>query len=174
METALPGRFVFFSEPPPVLEVGASLTDLAFEVWRQGYGGWAYPGRVEGSGKIQPVKSGGEVDQRALPTIPPTKGLTLVTWAVHLPSDAASLEFRVGLADPSPPLPPTIEYSGVMFLMNINGESLWSQEVRQNGWQAHKVDVSKWQGKDVVIQIGVDAQSNAIFDWAHWAGLTLR
>ncbi len=174
VETALPGRFVFFPEPPPAVAVGDSLLDQPFEVWRQGYGGWPFLGRVDSSGVIQPVKSGDQVEERALPTIPPTKGSTLVTWGVHLPPDAANLEFRVGLANPSPPLPPTIDYSGAKFLLNINGESVWSLELRQNGWQPVTVDISKWQGQDVVIQIGLDAESNAIFDWAHWAGLTIR
>lgn len=174
VDTELPGHFVYFAKTPAEIPVGESLLDVPYEVWRQGTGGWPFPARFESSGEIQAVKSGDVVEERALPTIPPTKGSTLVTWAVHLPADASSIEFRVGLADPSPPLPPTIDYSGMRLSMNINGGLVWSEELRQNGWMPATVDLSKWQGQDVVIQIVADAESNAIFDWAHWAGLTIR
>lgn len=174
VELDTPGHFVAFATEPPKIGVDETLLDLPYDVWQQGYGGWATPNLDESTGKIVKITAGDEIEERALVTIPATKAVTRVVWPVRLKPEATRLDFKVALADPSPPLPLTLEYSGVKFSLRINGEEIWSTEVRERGWKPESLDISKWQGQNVLIELVTDSLSNAIFDWAHWAGLTVR
>jgi hypothetical protein len=170
----VPSRFAIFSQTPPLIEKGQSLLDLPFDVWKMGYGGMPFPFRVGPSGTIQPVVSGGQTEDRALQTFPPQNGVTLATWGVQLPPDASTLDFKYGLADPLPPLPPTISYSQTDFSVKVNGEKVWSRTIQLNGWNIQSADISKWAGQNVVIQIAVDALGQGTFNWSDWSGLTVN
>jgi hypothetical protein len=93
---------------------------------------------------------------------------------VQLPPDASTLDFKYGLADPLPPLPPTISYSQTDFSVKVNGEKVWSRTIQLNGWNIQSADISKWAGQNVVIQIAVDALGQGTFNWSDWSGLTVN
>jgi hypothetical protein len=171
--TVIPAAFAVFSKAPRVATLGQSLLDFPFEIWKVGYDGWPYPFRVDTSGQVGTILSRGE-RQRALATIPPEKGKTIATFALQLPDHASRLRFLVGLADPSPPLPPTVDYSRADVAVRINGEKVWNSTLEVNGWFLQFAAVSKWSGQKVIIELEADSQSNAIFDWVHWAGLTIE
>jgi hypothetical protein len=170
---ASPGRFAIFNQPPSQVKIGQSLMDLPFDVWKQGYGGWPFPFVVSSSGTIVPIASGGVVE-RALQTSPPANGLTIVTWGIHIPASASKFNFKFALADPLPPLPATVSYSQTAFLININGEPVWTETIQLNGWNTRSVDISKWAGQNVVFEIAVDPLGQGTFNWSDWAGLTVN
>jgi hypothetical protein len=170
----VPAKFSVFTKPPHVMKIGGSLLDIPFDVWKMGYGGWARPAGLGPSGGLHPVVSGGKQESPALPTFPPQNGLTLVTWAAQLPVGAAQLSFKYCLSDPLPPLPATVQYSQTAFSLKVNGEQVWSQTIQTNGWNARSVDISKWAGQNVVIQVAVDALGEGTFNWGNWAVLQIH
>jgi hypothetical protein len=173
-QTPLPAKFAVFANPPQSITKGQSLLDLPFDVWKTNYGGMPFSFKVGASGSVQPVISGGQTENKALATFPPQNGLTLVTWAVQLPPDASTLNFKYALADPLPPLPSTVTYSQTAFSVEVNGTSVWSNTIQLNGWNVQSVDVSPWAGQNVIIQIAVDALGQGTFNWSDWAGLTVN
>ena len=148
--------------------------DVPFTVWQVGHGGWPFQGAYSTSGVVQPIVSNGVREVRALPTIPRPNGLTLVTWGVQIPNNVSTLDFQVGLADPSPPLPPKVNYSQVALSVKVNGETVWTKTIQTNGWEPAEVDISKWQGQNVVLELAADSLGLGVFEWAHWTGLTVQ
>jgi hypothetical protein len=97
-----------------------------------------------------------------------------VTWAVALPAGATRLDFRASLVDPLPPLPSNIDYSETAFMLRINGETLWKDTYQLTGWHDASVDITRWAGQKVIIEIASDALGQGTFNWSQWAGLTIR
>jgi hypothetical protein len=105
---------------------------------------------------------------------PPTDGRIYSSWAVQLPTDAKWLSFAYGLLEHSPDfdlLPPF--YSGASFHVLVNGEEVFSREAFTPGPRAGGVDVSRWAGQAVLIQLAADAEGTAIFDWCYFASVRL-
>ncbi len=165
--------FSVFLQPPQAAVTGQSLLDLSYDVWQDGYGGWAKPVTTD-PGILTNIVSGGEKVPRALPTFPPNKGEKRLTFAVHLPADATSMAFRVCLGDPLPPLPPAVTYATVIFTMKVNGQKVWTNTLQTNGWRDQSVDISKWHGQNVVIELSAGTTGYAVFSWAYWTGLTIQ
>jgi hypothetical protein len=174
LDTSLPVRFAVFAEPPPRIELGGSLLDLPRHIWERPYEGYLRPARLSERDEVQPVISGGERSERAIALIPATKSVKVATFAVHLPEAAREFEFRTGFADATPPLPLDIDYSGVLARVKINGEEVWSSEFRTRGWKPGTVELTKWAGKNVIVQLETDSLSNSIFDFAYWDTLIVR
>jgi hypothetical protein len=173
-EASLPAKFAVFAAPLKTIEIGASLLDFPSDVWKSNYGGWPFRFREGINGMVQPSVSGGERVPKVLATFPPSKGLTHVTWAVALPPDASRLTFRASLADPLPPLPPDIDYSQTAFTVKVNGQTLWNEVYQLKGWHDASVDISRWAGQNVVVEVSADALGLGTFNWAQWADLTVR
>jgi hypothetical protein len=170
----LPAKFVVFKNPPQPVQLNTSLLDVPFDIWRVLYGGMAVVNsRVEASGNISATLSGGARESRALATYPPNKGLTLATWAVRLPDNAAALSFKVGLGDPPPPLL-SVNYSGADVTVRINGESVFTQTLQLAGWNPGTADISKWAGQNVIVELDADSDSNAQYDWVYWTDLKIQ
>lgn len=170
---SIPARFAVFAKPPQPINVGESLLDQPFVVWKRSYKGFAFPFRVQDSGTIRPVTSAGSVMNRALAVEPPDRGFSLVTWSVQLPSNASQLVFSVGLADPPAPLT-SVQYSGVEFSVLINGQVVWDTQRQANGWTNFTVDLTPYRGQNVVITLQADSLGSGIFDWANWADLIIQ
>ncbi len=171
---SLPARLAVFSVPPMRVVPGDTLLDVDFDTWSASYGGLALEAAVELTGQIRSVNSEFVTEESALATYPPGKGRTLVTWAVRLDESVSAIDVRVGLADPPPLLPQTFDYSGAQVALRINGELEWNEELRSPGWKDRTIDVSRWAGQSVVVELEVDALSSSILDWVHWAGLKFR
>lgn len=169
-----PAQVAVFSTPPQTVQPGTSLLDLPYDLWRASQGGMALPGKVEVSGEIREVMSNYAKEDRALATYPPAKGTTLVTWPVHLSDTVSRLEFKVGLADAPAPLPPVKSYSGAKVTIRINGKPVWNRELNTAGWIEGSVDLMRWAGRDIIVELEADSLSNPIVDWVYWTGLTLH
>jgi hypothetical protein len=161
-----------FTQPPPKVNRGSSLLDLPNLRWNRYYGGLAEP--VEGAAGLTSAVIGGESYSQLLPSQPNAKSVRVITIAARLPEDAARLSVRAALADPPAPIPLTLSYSGVAMSVKINGEEVWSKDISTRGWNDGEIDISKWAGESVIVQLETDSKSNAIYDWAHWGGLVIN
>ena len=174
IRTALPARVTVFAEEPPAIALGESLLDFPYEVWKSSYEGLPFPFSVEDSGNIDAARSGGVTRAKTLIAVPPRNGFTIITSAVRIPQDANTLEVEYGLIDPPASYGPDFEYSGAEFSLQINGKSVFAEEIRTAGWRARRVPVDSYRGKRVLIQFKVDAQKLSLYDWARWTNLTVR
>jgi len=168
-----PNILTVFTRPPALVTPGDDLRDLLYTTWRVIPGGLPQPIRVQHSGEIATVISGGIAVERAIIARPPADGQTMIAWAVQLPDSAIGLRIRFGLEDPPPPLPPDVAYTGVRFAVVVNGTEVFQRPVEGSGWQEATVALNKWRGQPVVIQLVTDSQEDPTFDWACWADFTL-
>lgn len=172
LDSPVPGSVAVFTQPPPKVNRGSSLLDLPNLRWNRYYGGLAEP--VEGAAGLTSAVIGGESYSQLLPSQPNAKSVRVITIAARLPEDAARLSVRAALADPPAPIPLTLSYSGVAMSVKINGEEVWSKDISTRGWNDGEIDISKWAGESVIVQLETDSKSNAIYDWAHWGGLVIN
>ena len=166
--------FAVFLEEPPEIGIGESLLDFPYEIWKAGYGGLPFALSVEGSGSIESAVSGRVSRPISLVAVPPRNGSTLVTTAVKIPMDATSLVVEYGLLDPPSSYGPEFEYTGTEFSLQINGEKLFADEVRTNGWRSRRIELAAYRGQRVLIQLKTDAQKLSLYDWARWTNLTVQ
>lgn len=174
VRTALPAKFAVFLADPPVISTGQSLISFPYDVWAQTDSGMPYPFVVESSGSIEEAQSGGVTEPETLVAVPPRNGSTLITFVVRLPNDAHTLSINYGLTDPDANASPDFAYSGVQFSLQINGEDIFTDEVRTAGWRTKQVSLDDFAGKRVLIQLKTNAEQNSLYDWARWSGLTVQ
>src|SRR5262249_49344456 len=65
---------------------------------------------------------------------------------------------------------------GVAFSVLINGSPYWSLTTGANGdnhWTPGQLNLARWQGQSIVIELVTDSLNNNSFDWAAWADLVL-
>jgi hypothetical protein len=55
----------------------------------------------------------------------------------------------------------------------VNGEEVFSENAYAPGPHAGRVELSRWAGQPVVIQVAVDAEGTAIFDWCYFSSVRL-
>jgi len=164
--------------------LGSSLIDLPFRVWkatfqivsdvRASQSDLASQSSYDGSGSIVAVASNGVKIDRTIQARPPADGVTRLTWALQVPAGASSLAVTYGLADAPPPFPPQVDYSGVRFSVAINGAEVWGQSVLLSGWLNQSIDLSPYQGRKILLELTVDSEGTAVFDWGHWADLSFH
>jgi hypothetical protein len=171
LDAPLSGSFAVFTTPASRVERGSSLLRLRLQPWNRYYGGLAVPAAEPV--RLADATVGGESSSDVLSAEPKLKSVRVFTLAAKLPPDASRLLFRAGLADLPADLAPKISYSGVEMSMKINGEQVWSQEIRRPGWNHGALDISKWAGKSVIVELATDSQSNPIGDVARWAGFVV-
>jgi hypothetical protein len=184
VRTSLPGSFVVFSQAPPQPALGSSLLDLPFRVWKATYRivsdirdprpDLASQYSYDGSGSIITASSNGVKIDNTIQARPPANGVTKLTWVLQVPAGASSLAVTYGLADAPPPYPPQVDYSGVRFSVAVNGAEVWGQMVLQSGWLSQTIDLSSYQGKKILLELVVDSEGTAVFDWGHWADLSFH
>jgi hypothetical protein len=184
VQTSLPGSFVVFNQAPPQPALGSSLIDLPFRVWKATYRivsdirdprpDLASQSSYDGSGNIVAVSSNGVKIDRTIQARPPADGITRLTWAMQVPAGASSLAVTYGLADAPPPYPPQVDYSGVRFSVAINGAEVWGQMDLLSGWLNQSIDLSPYQGQNILLELTVDSEGTAVFDWGHWADLSFH
>lgn len=166
----VPERLVVFQTEPAGVALGDNLLDLPFAAFRQSYTSMPSPFSDEEDVVVRPGKSGGAELPKVLYIQPPTSGRIYASWAVSLPADAARLQFQFGLMDPPPIVgDATILYSGASFRIFVNGEQLFDEFRQMPGPEGGSVSLKKWAGKPVLIQLVVDAEGTAIFDWGFFS-----
>lgn len=107
----------------------------------------------------------GGVQKKGFFAHPPFKGTTGQTigeFALKLPDrEKLSLRMSVGLKDGAR------SDNGVRFAVEVEGKALAEKTVlKADGWKAVSVDLSSFKGRDVKLQLIVDALGNSSFDWA--------
>jgi hypothetical protein len=184
VQTSLPGNFVVFSQAPPQPALGSTLLDLPFRVWKATYRivsdirdprpDLARQSSYDGSGNIVAISSNLVKIDRTIQARPPANGITRLTWTLQVPAGASSLAVTYGLADAPPPYPPQVDYSGMRFSVAINGAEVWGQSVLLSGWLNQSIDLSSYQGQKILLELIVDSEGTAVFDWGHWADLSFH
>jgi hypothetical protein len=167
----VPGKFAVFTTAAPPLAPGESLLDVPITVWKS-TGGLPAQGKYDVSGTKGGISSGG-VTKTAIAAIPPRNGKTWLTTAATLPPNATTLTVDYGLADP-PPGFGSINYSGVTFIVRVNGTELLKEDVNTAGWAEKQIDVSQWKSSPAVFEFVVDADGDQLFDFAYFSGLTVH
>ncbi len=158
-----------------MLPVGEDLTQRQATSFRQSYKSMPGPYSDPDSIRIEDRTAGGAPVPKALYIQPPTEGRIYASWPLTLPSGAKALTFQYGLTDPLPVFGgATILYSGASFHVFVNGEELFQEFKQLPGVNAGRIDVSKWAGQPVVVQVAVDAEGTAIFDWGFFSQLMLE
>ena len=184
LQTALPGNVVVFSHAPSEPAVGSSLFEIPFRVWKATYrmisdvrdphADLAGESSYDGSGKIVAASASGVSIDKTIQARPPRNGLTKFTWTLQVPASAANLALTYGLADAPPPFPPKVDYSGMRFSARINGAELWGQSTNIGGWFNTTIDLTPYRGQNILLELIVDSEGTAIFDWGHWADLSFH
>jgi hypothetical protein len=57
---------------------------------------------------------------------------------------------------------------GVLFTVEVNGQSLFSAARRESRWQSHAVDLTALAGRRVSLVLVTDGLHNTSYDWAVW------
>jgi len=165
--TALPGRFVVFLTGASSVAAGSSLLSLPFESWIGSGKYLPLPGQVFGSGTIGPATAGGVTKTSTVSAHPPDHGRTVLSWALRLPdSGALRFSWSAGIADGG------FTDSGVMFVVRINGLPYWTLFSKENVWRQGSIDLARWRGQHILLQLVADSAGNYSSDWARWADLT--
>jgi len=60
------------------------------------------------------------------------------------------------------------------FSVAINGAEVWGQSVLLSGWLNQSIDLSSYQGQKILLELIVDSEGTAVFDWGHWADLSFH
>jgi hypothetical protein len=164
----LPGAFTLFTQPGTVVSSGANLASLPFNVWGSGRGTPAVPGSVFTDGTVGPATSGGITKTTTIFAHPPDNGTTVLSWVLSLPnSSPLRLGASVGIADGG------FTSDGVDFQIRINGVQYWHLTTLANQWFPAAVDLGRWKGQNVLVELVTDSLDTFNFDWAYWADLVL-
>lgn len=165
----VPGAFVLFTQPgTPVFSGTNLLAGTPFhQVWRAARGELSAPGSTFDSGAIRSVSSGGVLKNPAIFAHPPG-GRTTLSWLLRLPAgESLRLGWSAGLADAS------ASDDGVDFVVRINGVAYWQASRFAPGWLAGSLDLSRWRGQSILLELVTDSRASFGFDWAYWSDLVL-
>ncbi len=78
------------------------------------------------------------------------------------------LLFRIGFRDGVPWNDPS-DPDGVRFSIRIDGETVFQEDHKGDGWQARAVDLSPWRGRRVAVEFRTNAIDRSNYDWAVFA-----
>jgi len=171
----VPSQLLVFSSQPQQIPSGTDLLDLPYTKFSSTFDGLPATYQDPQNGIIKNnVGLGGVTLSRTLFTNPPANGRVYLTWTGTLPALKSHLTFNYGLMDAPPGYTTAnIVYSGADFLVYINGQQVFDQAVQTAGSHTGTIDLSQWTGKAVVIQLAVDADGTAVFDWCLWSNVVL-
>jgi hypothetical protein len=95
---------------------------------------------------------------------PRLEGETTLTYPLHLPPlpPDQRIVFRFGTAFGGPTA------NGGRFTVRVNEGELWSAVQRDQAIEHHEVDLSRWAGQDLRLQLAVDGLGDITSDWANW------
>ncbi len=176
LETMLnaPGRLAVFAVEPALPELGKDLVDIPFRSFRRTFDSLPSPYRDADNAVVRSGVSDGVEIPKALHIQPPTRGRIYTSWALRLADEVRTLSFNYGLLDPLPLFDRnSILYSGASFHVFVNGQEVFDAYRQVPGSNTGSVDLTPWAGTPVVIQVAVDADGTAIFDWGFFSELKL-
>lgn len=163
----VPGHFTIFTQPGAAVSSGINLASLPFQIWHSKHDELVLPGAVFGAGAIGTITAGGVTKSQAISAHPPF-GRTELSWSLHLPGAPLRLWWSAGLADGA------TTFDGVDFRVAVNGVTCWQRTLQSNQWIPGNIDLDRWKGQNVLIQLITDSRVDNYFDWAYWADLVLR
>ena len=169
----IPGNLLAFSSQPQQIPVGTDLLDLPYTKFSSTFDALPAVYQDDQNGIIvNNVGLGGVTLSRAIFSNPAANGRIYLSWTGVLPGSPTHLNFTYGLEDaPVGYAGPSIVYSGADFLIFVNGEQVFDQTVLSAGSNTSSIDLSKWAGQAVLIQLAVDADGTAVFDWCLWTNV---
>ncbi len=95
---------------------------------------------------------------------PPGNGSSRARFKVQLPEteDRAGpvFAFGTGLSAPS--------VSGVIFRVAVNGDRLIEHHHTEQSFTPHEINLSRWAGEEIELELEVDGNGSTAHDWAHW------
>lgn len=117
-----------------------------------------------------------EIDGKSLPGIfihpEPAGDATLTFQDIQAPAISGDnehlfLSFHIGIRDDVPWKSASPPPNGVRFLVRINGELVFQEDLAQSIWRARLIDMRPWAGQSVSIQFAtnaIDGMPN--YDWS--------
>jgi hypothetical protein len=171
-DLAVPGAFTIFTQPGSSVTNGTNLATLPFNVWSRSHdGAFAQPVSVFNAGAVGAQTSGGVTKNSAIWAHPPNDSRTTLSWVIRLPTATPlKLDWSAGVIDGAN------SDDGVDFEVRINGQAYWGLTTGAHGdnhWTPGQLDLSRWQGQNILVEFVTDSRSNYISDWAAWADLVL-
>ncbi len=165
-ETAL-----VFARAPQSIAVGQSLMDLAYTRSQASEGQLAGPSTIPYAGNIGPTSAGGVNKSRTIYGYSPSRGQLILSWPLRLPvASPLYLAFSAGLIDGATPA-----RQGVLLEVRVNGEVLWQYTAKLPArWEYGSVDLSRWAGQNVLLELVSDSLGQNATHWTSWAELTLH
>jgi hypothetical protein len=164
----LPGAFTVFTRVGTAVSNGTNLANLPFDVWRAAHGELAVPGGMFGAGAVGGATSGGVTKTQTIWAHPPDDGTTMLSWVLRLPEvSALGLGFSVGLGDGA------ASVDGVDFQVRVNGVTYWHLTTQADRWLPGALDLTRWKGQNVLVELVTASRANNNWDWAYWADLVL-
>jgi hypothetical protein len=118
------------------------------------------PGSAWGGGSVESIAIDG-IPMNSINGHPPAKGKTALTWIVRLPERKCRLKMEAGVK-------PNASTGGVGFAVHVNGSGLWHKSLSKPGWTPVDIDLSRYAGKVVVLQLITDSLGDEFCDWAAW------
>jgi Domain of unknown function (DUF6259)/Viral BACON domain len=169
---AIPGAFTIFTQPGAAAGSGTNLATLPFDVWHWGKdGAMLQPGSVFGAGGVQAETARGVTKNPAIWAHPPSAQRTVLSWALRLPANPLALNWSAGLIDGAN------SDDGVDFSVWVNGAPYWTLTAGAHGddqWSGGQLNLARWAGQSVFVELITDSRSNFNGDWAAWADLVLN
>jgi len=172
----VPGQFVLFLASGIPESAGTSLASLPFTTWIGSEGQLPVPATAFNSdfsflpsGSVSTASSNGVTRQNAIFAHPPNEGRSILTWTLALPSRSnLQLGWSTGMGDGC------LSDTGVQFSVRINGVTYWTLfQQAPVGWIPSGLDLTNWQGQNVLLQLVTDSVGDNGCDWAWWADLTI-
>ncbi len=109
----------------------------------------------------RPLYAGANRVGKALSTHPPADGRTCADYALRLADADQQFTARVGLRDGS-------KSSGVIFIVEVNGQEVARRTMLPGEWQPVSADLSRWRGQPVLLSLIADSDGPFDYDWAMW------
>lgn len=164
----VPGAFTIFTAPGTLVSAGNNLANLPFIVRSAGHGELALTGAAFGAGSIGTHTAGGVAKTPSIFASPPDQGRSVLAWHLRLPdATALRLGFSFGLLDGAN------SWDGVEFQVRINGSAFFRQTTKATQWLPGALDLSRWKGQTVLLELITDSVTNYNDDWGTWADLVL-
>jgi hypothetical protein len=170
-DSVIPQSFVLFLASGSAVSVGQSLVSIPYSIYTADPGALpiasnpTYSSASVGSGSSGAVVKAGVL---ALPAA--SNGRSIAAFNVNLPADKpVQLSFGTGLSDGS-----SASGVGVILAVLVNGSPAWTQTVTAPGWKYGSVDLSGFQGQNVLIELVSDTGTTGSFVVPLWSDLTIQ
>jgi hypothetical protein len=164
--TELPGKVFLLREPPQPISCPLQLADLRPRALYTDDSGSSTATRLYA--RFEPgTNTVGKTPRAGFFAHPPDQGQTAALFPMQLPPDPARFHAWVGLRDGS-------KSDGVVFSVEVNGETRATLRVQPGSWHELDADLSGQAGQPIVLGLITDSAGTFQFDWAAWGQPSLE